>query len=419
MSHRTSLRKAIAVLGSLGIIAVSLAGCSSSAKTGASTSTSGGHATKSALVFGNIGTYTGSFASTYSGLPKVYQAWVNYTNAHGGIDGHPVKMISMDDGPGPASAGLTDAQELIGQDHVLAIVDADGGDGSWMPYAQTAGVPVIETSQDNASPHTYTNAFPTGVTQVPYTGAMVTLAKQLGGRLGSAYCAEAAGCARIPVQLAALGLKPVVASAVSASAPNYTAFCEALKSAKVTSYLINAPTAEGINIVDQCYQLGIRAPVMTVPLNVTNQTKTDPAFNGTVVVDPFLVPYWSTSNPGIAAFRQALQQYTTGIVNTNLDNSANEQAWVASQLLTDVVPMIKGAITPSSIMSTLATLTNYTIIPGATIPVTYSNRPFFTPTYCSAYWKISNGQYVIPPNNKLCTDPAVVDPVMQAAAKSA
>ncbi len=53
---------------------------------------------------------------------KVQQAWASWTNAHGGINGHPVKMIVKDDAPEPVG-GAAVAKELVEQDHVMAIGD--------------------------------------------------------------------------------------------------------------------------------------------------------------------------------------------------------------------------------------------------------------------------------------------------------
>ena len=53
---------------------------------------------------------------------KVYQAWANTVNAAGGINGHPVKTILVDDQSNPGNS-LTDVEKLVNEDHVVALVD--------------------------------------------------------------------------------------------------------------------------------------------------------------------------------------------------------------------------------------------------------------------------------------------------------
>ena len=91
----------------------------------------GSAATASTWVIGNIGTYSGGNSSNFIGGNLSLEAWADYTNAHGGINGHKVKVISDDDAGSPSTA-LNDVKQLVNNDHVLAIVgDNSGEDASF------------------------------------------------------------------------------------------------------------------------------------------------------------------------------------------------------------------------------------------------------------------------------------------------
>src|SRR5882757_11559349 len=94
--------------------AIALAGCSSSA--------SGGNSSASSVIpIGTIGTFTGPLASGTLNMPEVMKAWVSWTNAHGGLKGHQVKLY-LDDDAGNATTAITDVKTLIQRDKVVAIV---------------------------------------------------------------------------------------------------------------------------------------------------------------------------------------------------------------------------------------------------------------------------------------------------------
>ena len=125
----------------LGIVA----GCSSSGSNSkpASGSSSGGPASKEPIVIGSIGEFSGQAASSTANNLKVLKAWADSVNKAGGLDGHPVHLITKDLGDNVAG-GLAAVKELVEQDHVVALVhEIDSGDGTWASYVQSKGIPVI------------------------------------------------------------------------------------------------------------------------------------------------------------------------------------------------------------------------------------------------------------------------------------
>src|SRR6202011_2534100 len=137
------------VIGSLCALAVAtaLSACGSSTSHSATTAarpTSSTSQKTSApagktIVVGTICSCSGPQASVFGSIQKVAQAWASSVNASGGINGHAVKMITMDDGQNPAQS-LQDAKALVEQDHVIPIVgETSLVDQAWASYVQAKG----------------------------------------------------------------------------------------------------------------------------------------------------------------------------------------------------------------------------------------------------------------------------------------
>jgi branched-chain amino acid transport system substrate-binding protein len=400
----------------------SIAACSTLLLVGtinASTATASVNASDSPIVIGAIGQFSGALGSSFAGIPGGLKSWADTVNASGGLSGHPVKLDVEDIASGPAAAGLTAAQTLIGQDHAEAIIDMDSGDGTWLPYVKSHGVVDIQPGTDGASSLTFSNVVQMGPAQVPYTYSIISAAKKAGGKLAVGYCAESPGCAQIPQLFGLMGLKPVVAVAISSSSPDFSAFCEAVKSSGATSYSLFLPVATSTKVTNQCYQDGLRIPQILIASNVTSSLTKDSAFSGSLVVDSLAKPFWDTSDPSIKQIQTALSKDTKGIVGTELDNVYPEAMWAAGDLLAADVKNIKGSVTATSIEKGFSSLHN--VSPGGfTAPESFQKNTG-TSTYCSYEWKILKGKFGVSATGQplqFCAPASVVDPIMQQAAKA-
>src|SRR5260370_40036311 len=111
-SHKHVLRGLIVPVAA----ALAIAGCGSSGNSSPSATTGGGAGSSgSEIVIGSVGSYTGAQASSQAGVPMVLKAWPSWSNAHGGVRGHPGQLIINDVGSNAAS-GLADVNELVQPD---------------------------------------------------------------------------------------------------------------------------------------------------------------------------------------------------------------------------------------------------------------------------------------------------------------
>src|SRR5882762_3925814 len=302
-----------------------LTGCSSGKSTGKSSGTG------SEITVGAIGEFSGPFASSQGGISKVLDAWASTVNAAGGINGHNVKVIAKDAGTA-TGANLTAAKELIGKNHVVAIIDTDSADSAWLKYASAQKVPVI-VGYPSIGGVADANAFP--ITPSPFAigyGYMAT-AKTYGANAGLAYCAE--NCAQEAALFQALakpaGVSLPVSLKVSSTAPDYTAVCQAFKDKQVGSYVLGFGGAAVTRITDTCYQQGLRIPQIVSGFNSDPTWKTNKSFDGSIAVDG-VAPFFDANTPGQKAYRAALSHHVSGLVGQSTDNAWSALAGASEQL---------------------------------------------------------------------------------------
>ncbi len=101
-------------------IAGLLAGVALLATTFVSSPASYASSAKSPYVIGFTGPLTGPVAQYGIEIVHDDQGYFHYVNAHGGVNGHPLKLVSLDSGANP-STDATNALQLITADHAIAI----------------------------------------------------------------------------------------------------------------------------------------------------------------------------------------------------------------------------------------------------------------------------------------------------------
>jgi branched-chain amino acid transport system substrate-binding protein len=328
---------------------------------------------------------------------KVSQAWASAVNASGGINGHPVKMIVLDDGGVPAT-GLQDAKELVQQDHVMAIVgDSDYADVAWEPYVVSAGVPVVGGTPNEGPAFSSPDWYSVGAGLPALYIAMMASAKENGAhKVGAGYCAEAPACKEANTilqpagSLAGLGYTSL---AVSATAPSYTAPCLTLKGAGADAIYpaLNAQTTQ--RLIDACAQQGYTPKDYNTSTSFASSWLKDNAMNGTVIIstNPVMT---DTSNPGVAAFLAAMNKYSPG-TSTNPEFSYLAfYPWIAGELFEAAAKAanIGPTSTPADVKKGLYALKNETL-GGLAPPLTYTKGK---PSLITCFYtdKIANGQLI-------------------------
>jgi branched-chain amino acid transport system substrate-binding protein len=344
------------------------------------------------LVIGDISSFSGPLSSSLAGTKDVMVAWQNYTNAHGGIDGHPVRVVFKDDATNPATA-LTEAEGLVQQDHVIAIVgEYSVVDSSWSKYIEQAGVPVIGANISSVTFETNPDFYPDGTTINEQLSGEVALAKKVGNKLGVLYCVGAPACvetlSQIKVAAHADGLDLVYSGAVSSTTPNYTAPCLAAQSAGVNVMAIVESSELAARIATACSQQGYKPKEVSIAASSAASWLKVPAFNGFLGASP-TVPFYDHSIPATKAFYKALTTYAPSLLssaNANGVSADDISAWAAGQLFKAAAEAVHLGNNPTSaqVIAGLHMLKGVTL-GGLTPPLTFTAGK---PTVVRCYFTI-------------------------------
>jgi branched-chain amino acid transport system substrate-binding protein len=365
------------------------------------------------VVIGVVGSFTG--AASVPSFPPAINAWGKTVNAAGGLRGSEVKLIVKDVGSAPGAKGLTAVKELIDQDHVVAVISADNNAATWLSYASNHDVPVVITTIGNtAGP----DIFQTTASFVAAAYDVVEQAKTAGSSFGFGFCAEVPSCAAGGGLLRAFakdigGVDVGVVAQLSAAQPDFTAFCQQLKDAKVQSYYLATASSIVPRIIKACAAQGATAVPLLTAISGDASWLTDTAYEGALVND-FDAPFFDRTNPAIRAYRDAIDKYVPDISEVASNSSDPLLAWVAGQAVLTAANRVDGTITSASLKKALFTFKDETL-GGLSVPLTFNQSTPSLPT-CLFEWKISHGQRVIVNGGKpRCAPETALAPFIQKA----
>ena len=289
----------------------------------------------SPIKIGIICSCTGPLASSTSVGPPSYEAWADLVNAAGGINGHKIQVIVKDDAFNP-STSLSEAESLVGQDHVIALVDGSDVDAVWSTYAKQQSVPVIGVVSSSEPFYSNSDFFAEGQTEDQLFDAIVGAAKKVNAKsLALFYCAEAATCqqgvAPLRTTASALGVPLVYDASISASAPNYTAQCLAAKQAGAQAVFIADAVGVVASAAQSCAQQGYTPPVVVDGESLALTMKSQ---NGLTKDTIFEMPNASPTStiPAIKQMTAAFNKYKPGLTKQANYSEINVQAWAGGEL---------------------------------------------------------------------------------------
>jgi branched-chain amino acid transport system substrate-binding protein len=383
-------------------VLATVAACGSSsskaASPGSSTSSGGGSSSaKSVIVIGNVGNYSGAgeFGPQYLEAAHSLEAWATFTNAHGGINGHQVKVISKDDGSNP-SQSLVAVKDLIQNDHAVIIASpiASGTDPAWADYVKAEKVPVIGGLSLDTNWATNPYMLTTNVTEAGFLTGQFTAAKAYGDTLGVMACAELAACKTgIPLYktlAAQVGIKFGGDQLVAASSVNYTAPCTALKQAGVDSLVpeLDGPTTK--RVVDSCAGQGFKPALILPAADLDATALADDAFNGAVGVT--VSPLWFGTSPVTADWQTAYKaQFPSDVLN-----GYSTLGWQAGVVIAAALKNAPDKITGQTVLDGLDAQPAGSTFGGWTPPLTFTAGKAATSKACMWYVQVKDKAVTAP-----------------------
>jgi branched-chain amino acid transport system substrate-binding protein len=353
------------------------------------------------IVIGSVGTYsatTGNFTDV--GRPAL-EAWASWVNAHGGVNGHPIKLIIKDNMNNEAQA-VSLVKQLVQQDHVIAFVSNQDGslNSGYASYLEQVKIPVLGGSVYTLEPWDSSPVFfPQGMTAIPQLTAIVQSAKkQHYTKIGSLACSEASQCAEANSFLKPLadkgGVTYVYGGLVSSTAPDYTASCLAAQQAGAQALVLLVPTAaEGQSIASDCARQNYK-PAFIIPGEAVGSGYLKADFNNAINNAP--VQPWFSTAPDMTTFHEAMKKYTHLNLSTAEEPMDSVDAWVSGLMFQKAVQLsgATGVPTSQDILTGLSKFNDQTL-GGMTGGLTF-NDPTNKSEGCYFTIVIKNKHFTLP-----------------------
>jgi branched-chain amino acid transport system substrate-binding protein len=143
-------RRVLPLTVGLSVVALAASACSSSSS--ASSGAGSGSSSSSEITIGVTANLTGTDSAWDVPTTRAFTEHINEINAKGGVNGHKIKLITLNSNSDEATA-VSNAKELVYQDNVLAVygfgdtLQANAG----LPLTTSAKVPTLATSWGTAN----------------------------------------------------------------------------------------------------------------------------------------------------------------------------------------------------------------------------------------------------------------------------
>jgi branched-chain amino acid transport system substrate-binding protein len=392
--HAVAVKASVALIVSLLVVlAAACSGSSSKASPSPSQPTSTGPAlTKPPILIGEVGPFSGAQSSL--GGEELPKAWEQWTNTHGGVNGHPVKMVFGDD----QSTGALDSslvKKLVQTDHVVAFLAVGTADNEALSFLTEHNIPLLQSTTTTAA-----NTFALTASQTAVTAGLMQSAKLAGvHKVGVFYCTVASFCQQAvdPFEAAAekLGLDHSFKVGISFTSPNYTAECFAAKDDNVEALFAEADATTVQKIAQQCATQGYRPIYLLDGVQASLSMDQVQALNGArTIVTTF--PWFEDDTPATQAFQQAIQQNAPSLLKSTQFGPATALSWASAQAIARAAQLGNVGDNPTSaeILAGLHKFKNETL-GGLIAPVTWKpNQTSLTNCYFVVATK--DGKWVAP-----------------------
>ena len=352
------------------------------------------------ILLGNVGQYSGPIGSSLAGAQPALQVWARWTNAHGGILGRQVKVLSAND-QGDPSSNKTLVQTQVEQNKVVAFVgnqvplSVQGG----LSYLQDHQIPVVGGDGSTPSWTQSPMLFPQGESNNNIIASLASVTVKAGKtKAAIIYCVESPGnCGVAKTQLAdngvaaKLGLTITNTEQVSLTQPDFTQQCIRSQTAGAQAMLIFADANTVGRVADSCAAQNYKPQFVTGSLAVTNGLAANTNLEGLLAPQPWFG--WPLQNAATADYRSALAQFAPSLEAS----SATASAWSAGQLIKMAIEA--SGVSPGTAVGSADVLRGlYTIrnraVPGLTPLLTFNAGKPATPSNCAFTVAITNGRFV-------------------------
>jgi branched-chain amino acid transport system substrate-binding protein len=366
-----------------------------------------GAASATPVIVADICSCTGPQGAQAQQTSPTLQAWASWVNAHGGLNGHPVKMTVTDDTTNP-TLSIAAVQKAIQSEHVSAIFDNSNVDVAWVKMATSAGVPIIGAADSDLSYNSLDTFSPGPTLNYGDAGQEIGIARLTNFKKEAIfYCVEAAVC-KSETSLDGIigkryGVKVVYTSGISFSAPSYAAQCVAAKQTGAEVLEIGDASTVAEKAASDCAAQGW-SPI-EIAAAVSSNMNSDSHFDG-MLASQQEIPYF-VHNAATKVFWSALDKYAPTL---HLSPNFGEQSiigWAQGVLLQDAIkaaaPSSETAVTPALVKKGLYHLPPGDNLGGIAPQAISFTKGVYANRSCWYYISVKNGKFIWGANKKpLC-----------------
>lgn len=354
------------------------------------------------IVIGNVGWYSGPVGSALAQQPRALQAWAAATNAKGGLNGRPVKVIVHDDG-GDSTRSRSFLRKLVEEDKVVAVVASAPGSAAikgWADYLEKKKVPAVggncvEGWNDSGMLFSQCPSLDSGSYATALLGAKFGKGKKLGGL----FCTEDAVCSFIEKRLfddgyaKRAGLDPRYHAKISITQPDFTSECIQARNAGVDLMMvIGDPNTLG-RVASSCRRQNFHPQFLQLGVTANADTVKKPGLTD-VLVAQWTFPFAGLNTPGAREFAAVWQKYGGG----QAPGSAASQGWAAAKIFEKAARAAGNDISSATLIKQLYRFQNERF-GGLTVPMSFSPKGTSDPR-CVFYMQGRDGKWTTPSGDK-------------------
>jgi branched-chain amino acid transport system substrate-binding protein len=365
---------------------------------GAATSSAPG-VTSNSITVGTISTQTGPISSNFSSLIYGEEAYFDYINAAGGINGRKINLkYTLDDGGSPSQFNQL-ANTLINQDHVFAITGI--ASAFFTPNVFTEAK--IPTYGYNVSTNWQTapNLFaaggsvqyvPAGTPSVAYfvkktKSTSVALVAYNVASAAAACEADAAGLTKAGIKVSYTDYK------VAYPGTTVATDVQRMKQAG-SNMVISCMDVQGnITMARAIQQYGLKITQLWLSGDDQQTLQDNTSLMQGVYFDIFHVPFTAPTSeyPGLKLYLTEMKKYEPKYV----DDEVAIQGWESADLFAQGVKMAGKNLTQAAVINADNSLTAYTA-GGLTTPTNWKDAGHagHAPPYCNAFIEAKGTKYV-------------------------
>ncbi len=337
-----------------------------------------GQATGTPVVAGVVGTFSGPVGTAIGDTATAIRIWAQYTNAHGGVNCHPVQIVVGDDQGDPARFNSL-VQQISEQDGAIGFVFTSlglsaGGNNSYLDshHILTFGTEggLDEAYSDPYLPtpiaagHTYADSMIYAFSQVEIPAGHIKLA--------TLACSDFSLCDNFDQEWSSpsiqqgTGFQVVYRSRPSLVQPDFTAQCLGAMQAGAQAVILGMDTASIQRFADACARQGYHPTLGVADLLALPSLPKDPNADG-AVVGTKIAPFVDLQVPGIAKMYEAYHEYAPALV----PSGSSTAGWVFAEFFGAAAAHLPARPTSQDLIDGLYQIRNNDL-EGLTYPLTFT-----------------------------------------------